>query len=290
MSSSPTTMTGVTVAEANRATGWDAERTRSWLSNLADSEAPLVPVSTAIFEAASLRTGESVLDVGCGAGATTVEAARMVGPAGRVVGLDISPEMIDAARRRSDAVNIEWLVADAGENDLPTQAFDAIISRFGLMFFSDPEAAFRRLYTACRRSGRLVASVWAQRAEVPYLAVPYEILTSVLDKHGAHYTPVSGVDGPFSLGNPEQTAELFRRAGWTRIDCKLRSDPIYVGGPGTVQHAADALVRVSSLLTGQPKELIAEARNALTERLARWHDGTGVALSSGFLVITANRL
>jgi ubiquinone/menaquinone biosynthesis C-methylase UbiE len=277
----------VTVAEAERATGWDAERTRSWLSNLADSEAPLVPVSAAIFEAASLGTGENVLDVGCGAGATTVEAAQVVGPTGRVVGLDISPEMIDAARRRSNAVNIDWLVADAGKNDLPTQAFDAIISRFGLMFFPDPEVAFRRLHTACRPSGRLVASVWARRAEVPYLAVPYEILTSVLDKHGARYTPISGVDGPFSLGNSEQAAELFSKAGWTEIDIKLHRDPIYVGGPGTVQHAADALVRVSWLLTGQPKELIAEARTALTERLARWHDGTGVALPSGFLVITA---
>jgi ubiquinone/menaquinone biosynthesis C-methylase UbiE len=279
----------VIVAEANRATGWDAERTRSWLSNLADYETPLVPVSAAIFDAASLRTGEHVLDVGCGAGATTVEAARLVGPAGRVVGLDISPEMIDAARRRSEAVNIEWLVADAGENDLPPRAFDAIISRFGLMFFPDPEVAFRRLHTACQLGGRLVASVWVQRAEVPYLAVPYEILTSLLDKHGARYTPVSGVDGPFSLGNSEQTAELFRRAGWAEIDCKLRSDPLYLGGPGTVQHAADALVRLSSLLTGQPEELITEARATLAERLQRWHDGTGVALPSGFLLITAKR-
>lgn len=289
MSSAPATKVGVTVAEAQKATGWDAERTRSWLSNLADFEAPLVPVSAAIFEAASLRSGEHVLDVGCGAGATTVEAARLVGPAGRVVGLDISPEMINVARRRSDAVNLEWLIADAGENDLPPQAFDAIISRFGLMFFPEPEVAFRRLHMACRLGGRLIASVWAQRVDVPYLAVPYEILTSVLDKHGAHYTPVSGVDGPFSLGNSEQTAELFRSAGWAEIDCKLRSDPLYLGGPGTVQHAADALVRLSSLLTGQPEELITEARATLAERLQRWHDGTGVALPSGFLLVTAKR-
>jgi ubiquinone/menaquinone biosynthesis C-methylase UbiE len=269
--------------------GWDAERTRCWLSNLAEYEAPLIAVSAAIFEAANLQAGEHVLDVGCGAGATTVEAARLVGPDGRVVGLDISADMIDVARSRSNAENVEWLVADAGGDDLPPETFDVIISRFGMMFFSDPQAAFRRLRTACRPGGRLVSSVWAYRDDAPYFAVPYKILTSVLNRHNASYTAVSGVEGPYSLGNKEQTTAMLQKAGWLQVDCGLRRDPLYLGGPGTVQHAVEALVKVSSVLTGQPDEIVADARAALTEGLAQWHDGTGVALPSGFLLIKAKR-
>jgi ubiquinone/menaquinone biosynthesis C-methylase UbiE len=277
------------MAEAQTSPGWDAERTQIWLSNLAEYEAPLIPVSAAIFELADLQTGEHVLDVGCGAGATTVQSARLVGPAGRVVGLDISADMIEAARRRSDAGNIEWLVADAQKADLPPQAYDAIISRFGTMFFPDPEAAFGRLHTACRAGGRMVISAWAHRDEAPYFAVPYEILTSLLDKQGARYTPVSAVEGPFSLGDKEQTAGMLRAAGWVNVECTLRRDVLYLGGPGTVQHAAEVMVKVSSVLAGQPDDVIAAARSALTEGLERWHDGTGVALPSGFLLIMARR-
>jgi ubiquinone/menaquinone biosynthesis C-methylase UbiE len=277
------------MAEGQTAAGWDAERTRIWLSNLADNEAPLIPVSAAIFKLADLRASEQVLDVGCGAGALTVEAARRVGPQGRVVGLDISSEMIEVARRRWAESNLEWLVADAGEADLSPEAFDAIISRFGLMFFPHPEAAFRRLRMACRTGGRLVSSAWAYRDEVPYFAVPYQILTSVLDRHHATYTPVSGVEGPYSLGDQEQTAEILRAAGWDQIQISLRRDPLYVGGPGTVQHAVEVLIKVSSLLAGQPEDIISAARDALTYGLQQWHDGTGVALPSGFLLITARR-
>jgi len=271
------------------AAGWDSERTRCWLSNLVESETPLMPVSAAIFDAAHLAAGEFVLDVGCGAGATTVEAAQLVGAGGRVVGLDISPDMINAARRRSDAQNLEWLVADAGEENLPPEGFDVIISRFGMMFFPHPEAAFRNLRSACRSGGRLVTAVWAYRDEAPYFAVPYEIVTTVLDKRNASYTPISGVEGPFSLGDKQQTVALLQTAGWVDVDCRVRRDRLYVGGPGSVQHAVQALIKVSSLLVGQPEEIVADARVALTEGLTPWHDGTGVALASGFLLITAIR-
>jgi len=277
------------MAEGQTAAGWDAERSRIWLSNLADCEAPLVPVSAAIFEVANLRAGEQVLDVGWGAGALTVEAARRVGPQGRVVGLDISPEMIEAARRRWTESNLEWLVVDAGEADLSPEAFDAIISRFGVMFFAHPEAAFRRLRMACRTGGRLVTAAWAHRDEVPYFAVPYEILTSVLDRHHASYTPVSAVEGPYSLGNEEQTTRSLQAAGWDQIQFSLRRDRLYVGGPGTVQRAVEVLIKVSSVLAGQSEDIVATAREALTKGLQQWHDGTGVALPSGFLVTTARR-
>src|ERR671921_2316949 len=119
------------MAEVEHTYGWDAERSRYWVAHLAALEIPLIPVAAAIFADVDLQPGERVLDVGCGAGATTIEAADRVGPEGRVWGVDISPEMIEVARGRSTAANLDWLVADAAEYDFQPERFDAIISRFG---------------------------------------------------------------------------------------------------------------------------------------------------------------
>jgi len=280
------------VADVEQTYGWNADRARFWLSHLAVMEAPLIPVAEAIFSVVDLKPGERVLDVGCGAGATTIEAADRVGPEGWVCGIDISPEMIDAGRERSAAPNIDWVVADAVEYDLPLEAFDAIISRFGIMFFSDPERAFRRLNAACRPGGRLVASVWPHRDRAPYFALPYSLLTSVLDRRRAVYTPIPADQGPFSLGEEQQTIDLLVGAGWVDVRCSMRRDPLYLRGPATLEQVVEALIDSNSeqgVLVGQPQEIIEEVRTALIEGLGPWHDGTGIALPGGFLMITAAR-
>jgi SAM-dependent methyltransferase len=280
------------MAEVEHTYGWDAERSRYWVAHLAALEIPLIPVAAAIFADVDLQPGERVLDVGCGAGATTIEAADRVGPEGRVWGVDISPEMIEVARGRSTAANLDWLVADAAEYDFQPERFDAIISRFGMMFFAEPAAAFRRLYAACRPGGRLVTSLWPHRDHTPYFALPYNIVTSVLDRWGADYTPIPADEGPFSLGKEQRTIELFVAAGWADVRCTLRHDPLYLRGPATVEQAVDGLVESNStqgVLAGQPTEIVEEARIALIEGLGPRHDGTGIALPGGFLMITATR-
>ena len=280
------------MADVEQTYGWNADRARFWLTHLAVMEAPLIPVAEAIFSVVDLKPGERVLDVGCGAGATTIEAADRVGPEGWVCGIDISPEMIDAARERSAAPNLDWIVADAIEYDLPLEGFDAIISRFGIMFFSDPERAFLRLNAACRPGGRLVASVWPHRDRAPYFALPYSLLTSVLDRRRAVYTPIPADQGPFSLGEEQQTIDLLVGAGWVDVRCSMRRDPLYLRGPATLEQAVEGLIESNleqGVLVGQPEEIIEEARTALIEGLGPWHDGTGIALPGGFMMITATR-
>ncbi len=135
----------------------------------------LKPVADVLFAAANLRTGERVLDVGCGTGVTTHWAAREVGPSGRVVGLDISADMLAAAAAepaRDGAAPVEWVTADAVTWPPTPDAFDVVLSRFGVMFFSDPTAAFTRLATATRSGGRLAMTVWARRDDSDLFAVP----------------------------------------------------------------------------------------------------------------------
>lgn len=119
---------------------WDPERVASWLRRAEGLERQLAPVSAVLFAAADLQPGERVLDVGCGSGPTTREAAAVVGTSGRVTGIDVSADMIEAARAASSP-SIEWIVADVATWEPPPTVWNVVISRFGVMFFDDPPAA-----------------------------------------------------------------------------------------------------------------------------------------------------
>jgi ubiquinone/menaquinone biosynthesis C-methylase UbiE len=127
-----------------------------------------------MFDAARLQPGERVLDVGCGFGTTTIEAADCVAPLGRVLGVDISAAMLEPARQPVAAAgtgNIELLEADAQVHPFEAGAFDVVISRFGLMFFEDPDAAFANLARALRPDGRLVFVCWPDPMKSEWVAV-----------------------------------------------------------------------------------------------------------------------
>ncbi len=275
--------------------GWDEERARRWLNTAGDRERQLEPVSDALFEAADLQPGERVLDVGCGTGPTTVRAARLVGtdvgdPQGRVVGTDLSPTLIEAASLRPQPDGIEWVVADAQTHDFGAGAFDLVLSRMGVMFFPDPMAAFANLATACRPGGRLALAVWRRREDSPVFGVPYAEVVAALARMGADYTEPPADAAQFSLATAGP--DLLGAAGWSEVTLRPDDRRIYVSGPGDPAHVAAGILELgpSRVVTeDQPPEVIAELRRHLTRWAAERHDGAGVPLPGGFLIITARR-
>lgn len=171
----------------------------------------------AAIEALAVRAGERVLDIGCGPGTTTIELGRRVGPGGEVVGIDISEGMVAAARRRSAAAaapNITFVTADAGTEPLG-DSFDAAFSRFGVMFFVDPVAAFANIGRALRPGGRLACAVWGPLFDNPWMFVPTLAAAPVL---GAGLTlPGPGEPGPFSLADPGHVHALLGEAGFVEV-------------------------------------------------------------------------
>lgn len=267
---------------------WDPKRVASWLRRAEALERQLAPVSAVLFVAADLQPGERVLDVGCGTGPTTRKAAAVVGSSGRVTGLDLSADMIEAARAASSP-SIEWVVADVATWEPPLAAWNVVISRFGVMFFDDPPSAFHALARATATGGRLAMATWSQRTNVPLFEVPLQAALGVLDD----VTPPPPDAGPFSLHDGDAIAALLEGAGWSDSTTVTHDLELVVDGGSTIEEAA------ASFLDVGPTRVVSEGRNdatraavvaAIVDALRGHLDDEGrVVLGGRVLVTTARR-
>lgn len=279
--------TGMTTAD------WAGERAQAWAAKADRLEAQIEPVSGLLFAAAGVGRGERVLDVGCGRGATTRQAAEAAGPDGEVVGLDVAANLIEEAGRLADAdLGIRWLVADAQRAELPPAHFDVVLSRFGVMFFDDPEAAFANLLAATAPGGRLCVAVWQTRDRSEILQRPLDVALEAAARHD-HKLEFPPPDfGPCAFGDPETTTGFLTRAGWSDVRFTPHVLDMYAGGPGAVADAVDVALTMGSLqvaLTGAPPGVVDAIRDALIADLAPAHDGTGVKLTGAVAIVTATR-
>lgn len=275
---------------------WAGGRVRRWLDQAEALDRQLAAVTSLLFEAAALRPGERVLDVGCGSGPTTRQAARLVGSRGSVVGVDVAPAMLEAAASvvlEAPAAPIEWLEVDVSRWEPSIEAVDAVISRFGVMFFDDPRAAFAALAEATRPGGRLAAMTWDRRDRSAIFQVPLEAVVGALRDlgHEPADPPVDG--GAFSLHDPAVVAALLGSAGWAEVQVEAIPVELPLGGGADPTAAAAAALQLgpSRILTeGLTEDLLGSVRAALAEALADHVDASGHVVLGGSVVrITARR-
>ena len=164
-----------------------------------------------VAEAADIRPGERVLDVACGTGALTLAAAERVGPGGSVVGLDVNPEMLAVARRKPTA--IEWIEGRAEAMPLPNSSFDAVVSQFGLMFFSDRREALRQALRVLTPEGCLAVAVWDSLDHIPAYAAEVALLERLAGRRAA-----DALRAPFVLGDHRDLVTLFAEAGVASVE------------------------------------------------------------------------
>ena len=218
------------------------------------------PYGLAALNALRPARGERALDVGCGLGATTRELARRVGPAGAAVGIDFSRPYLDLAREESGPLgNVTYLLADAQTHPF-TAEFDLLYSRFGLMFFEDPPAAFGNLRRALRRQGRLSAVVWGPAAACSWVDLPLRALEAQLK---AAVRPPSRGPGPFSLSDVTALVGLLCDAGFAAVRVEPVDLPLHCGD--TPADAASFLLRF-----GPAGAALREAGKKGTVSDARW--------------------
>jgi SAM-dependent methyltransferase len=182
-----------------------------------------VPGDLAI-ERLGLAGGEHVVDLGCGTGQTTIKLASRVGSAGTVLGVDIADAMLDRARERAVAAgtpNLTWRTADVQVEALGDGQFDAAFSRFGVMFFSDPVAAFTNIRRALKPGGRLSFVCWQSPLQNEWALVPAMAAMSVT---GPVDPPPPGSPGPFAFADEDYLRSVVEGAGWRNIDILAHSD------------------------------------------------------------------
>jgi SAM-dependent methyltransferase len=272
---------------------WSGERAARWLRLAAGLERQMAPVSDVLFAAAALRPGERVLDVGCGTGPTTRQAAAAVGPDGHVTGIDVSSELLDAAAAATDAP-VEWVLADVVTWSPPPGAYDVVLSRFGVMFFDEPPAAFAHLAEAARPGGRLVLAVWGPRSASSLFAVPLQVVLDVLADRGIPEPDgLSPYGGPFSLSDPASTTQLLEDAGWQDVRIAEHLVPLSFGGgldPAAAAEEAAGFGPARIATEALDEEGRAAAVAAMTSALADHVDAQGHVVLEGFVhVVTARR-
>ena len=175
----------------------------------------LAPVADVLFDRAAVKTGERIVDVGCGAGATTIALAQKVGPSGHVLGIDVSGPMLARARAtRAPGLRIDFALADATVYPFDPASFDLLASRFGVMFFAEPALSFANMRKALKPSGRLAFACWREPRENPFFMAPLQAVYKHVPK-----LPQQGPEdpGPFSFASQARVHRILDEAGFTGV-------------------------------------------------------------------------
>jgi SAM-dependent methyltransferase len=267
---------------------WSGKVGNEWAVHADRIDAMLAPVTDVALELGAFRAGERVLDIGSGAGVTALEIARRVGAGGAVVGVDLSPQMLDVARERAAGVGlpVEFVEADAGSAALGA-CFDAAFSRFGVMFFEAPAPAFAHIRSGMCEGGRLVFVCWRTMAENKWGTTAIEAVQPMLKAPLPAPDPTA--PGPFSLADADKIRRVLDEAGWRDVQVTAWDGLIPAGGGGTIEETADFMIKIgpcARAIADQALDLN-EARRRLVERLTPLFSAQGVLLPAACWVVTA---
>ncbi len=261
---------------------WNEQVGDVWAEFQPQLDRQLEPLGAAGMAALALQPGERVLDIGCGAGATTVQLAAAVGPTGTAVGMDISRPLLEIARRRAPALT--FLEGDAQTYAFGPAAFDAAFSRFGVMFFADPAAAFTNIRRALRPGGRLAFICWRTPPESPIMTLPMMAAMQHLPPQPP--PPDPHAPGPFAFADPDRVRGILQAAGFTDVTTTRHDEKVGGGGVDDALKLSLNIGPLSRLLRENPghtEAVVGSVRAALAA-----HDGPdGVKLNAAVWIVTA---
>ena len=265
---------------------WNGPGGRRWIPRQDMQDAVFTPITEALFARAGLMPGERAIDVGCGCGATTLEIARRVGPAGGAIGVDVSAPMLERARERA-LPGAEFLLADVTTHAFAPGAADIALSRFGVMFFADPALAFANLRNGLKPGGRLVFACWREPKLNAWQMVPLKAACRHVPR-----LPEAGPEdpGPFAFADPARVQRILAAAGFAEIvltpvdlDLDLAAGEGFEAGLTTAQEIGAA----SRALEGQPEALRAAAAEEIRAALAPYQRGQSLPLGAAIWIVSA---
>lgn len=269
---------------AAQAAYWNEQAGPTWAELQSPLDRQLAPLGARAIEALAPRPGERILDIGCGAGAASLDLARAVGASGSVLGVDLSRPLLDIARKRADGLaNVRFEEADAQAYPFEPASFDAAFSRFGVMFFSDPPAAFANIRRALKPGGRLAFVCWREPALNPAMTLAMMAAVAYVEPPPP---PQPGAPGPFAFADPDHVRGILEAGGLTNVSLTSFETKI---GSGDLETTLGLSLRVGPL--GAVLREHPDKREAVIDAVReayRAHEGPdGVKLDSATWIVTA---
>ena len=272
---------------------WNQQAGPAWVVHQKRLDSQIRPHGALALETLAFCHGQRVVDVGCGCGDSSLEIARRVGPGGEVLGLDISEPMLARARERASLAGLQQLEfqrGDAQNADLVEERFDAVASRFGVMFFEDPVAAFTNLARALKPGGRLAFVCWQAPAENPWVLVP---MAAAAPHLALPPPPAPGAPGMFAFADAERVQGILKAAGYRSIEISGAHVPMAPGG-GSIDDAVEVFLEVGPVASALRESaagssLRARVAGAVREAFASHVGDQGLSLDSAIWVVSAQR-
>ncbi|HVC01755.1 MAG TPA: methyltransferase domain-containing protein [Steroidobacteraceae bacterium] len=265
---------------------WNAVAGLTWAELQSVLDRQIDPLGREAQRALAARDGERILDVGCGCGQTSLELAAQVGRSGAVVAVDVSRPMLEVARARqraSAALPLEFREVDAQSEAFVAGSFDAAYSRFGVMFFADPIAAFANIRHALKPGGRLCFVCWRPLADNQWMRVPLDAAHPYLP---AVAPPDPHAPGPFAFADATRVRGILVAAGF--VDVRIDPWEAEIGGTD-LEDAVKLACRIGPLGAAMRErpDLMPVIGGAVREALARHLRPTGVWMAAAVWIVRA---
>lgn len=275
---------------AREAQYWNSAATRPWAELYEKIDTLFAEMTETALDGAALQPGERVIDIGCGSGTTVLELARRVGPAGRVLGVDVSEPSVETARRRIAAAgvrNADVVLSDASSHAFAPESFDLVFSRFGIMFFADPIATFTHVRRALKRSGRLAFMVFRKPQENPWSTGPAAAVRHLLPPVTA---PGPEDPGQYSWADPARVRRILEGAGFRDVVLTPYDTGVRLAGPGGAAEAADFTMHIGPVVRALSSGSVERpdlVRAGLEEFFAKHDTPQGVVLPAALWLVAA---
>ena len=275
---------------------WNGRAGASWVRHNSLLEELLSEPGRRCMALFDLPSSAQVLDVGCGCGNQTLDWASWLDPSCNIIGVDISEPMLALAEDLKSAnqsvlqANVSFLLGDASEPLFPEGSFDAIYSRFGVMFFADPTAAFATLRSTLKQDGQLGFVCWQSPALNPFFMAPMQAALTVLPPPPP---AKSGAPGPFVLSDMDRTADVLSTAGFRDVSVQPLELKLSAGASRTFDELFQELIQIgpaAALIAESDPALAEQARLAVYEKLIEFYSpGAGVEFEANFWLVSARR-
>jgi len=260
-----------------------AGQTRVKVSHALDRQ--LAPLGLRALSCLRPKNGDRVIDIGCGAGQTCIQMAKAVGSSGSVLGVDISPAMVAAAKRRVEALpSVQILQGDAQTIPFVSNAFDALYSRFGVMFFRDPIAAFTNLRRALKADGRMAFVCWRRLEDNDLDTIPLRAARPVLP---TGLTSNLDQADPFSFADPTQVKRMLTDTGFQNIQITPHDEAV---GSGDLKSMLELALNVGPLgkIIRENQELRERVSGPVQTALESCEGPDGILLTAAVWIVTAD--